>query len=67
MTYRLGDGVSTCGFDRIWRDAWRFANLRAHRCAILLVMSVGIVGVTLMVGLNVTVDLGRVLFSCSST
>jgi hypothetical protein len=67
MTYHLGDGGSSCVFARIWRDAWRFANLRAHRCAILLAMSVGTVGSTSMVGLNVTVGLGGVLFLCSST
>jgi len=47
---------------RFWHDAWQFANRRAHRCAILLAISVGTVGLTSMVGLNVTVGLGGVYF-----
>ncbi len=43
---------------RFWHDAWQFANRRAHLCAILLAISMGTVGSTLIVGLNVTVGLG---------
>jgi len=74
MTYRRGDGGSSCMFAMVscvlacfWSDAWQFANQHAHRCANLLAISVGTVGTTLMVGLNVTVGLGGILFSCSST
>ena len=57
----------SCVLVRIWRDAWRFANRRAHRCAILCAYSWGTVGAISIVVLNFTVDLRVVLGSCSST
>jgi len=56
-----------CVLVRIWREAWRFANLRAHRWAILLDMSVGTVRSTVMMGLKLTVGLVVGVISCSST